>query len=213
MVDAPGSGMIDHIVVGARSLDEGRRWAEARLGAAPGGGGTHPTMGTVNLLWSLGSCYLEVIAIDPAAPHPGRLRWFGLDDPGVQARLAARPCLLTWVARPAMPLAEAASPVSPGRIERHHRGELFWHLTVPGDGRPPLGGAMPGLIAWPEGVSPPPERLPQCGLRLLRLTLPDAPGLAASLDALGLRHCVTLDAGAAGMHAEIATPRGAVVLD
>lgn len=206
---------IDHLVVGARSLDDGRRWAEALLGCPPGAAGSHPTMGTVNVLWSLGPCYLEVIAIDPAAPHPGRPRWFGLDAADVQACLALRPRLLTWVARPGMPLADAVarSPVPVGRIERHHRGDLFWHLSVPADGRPPLGGAMPGLIEWPEGVAPPPTRLPPTGLGLSRLTLPAAPDLAQALQVLGLAGCAVLDPAAAGLSAEISTPRGGVVLD
>ncbi|MBK0398072.1 VOC family protein [Limibaculum sp. M0105] len=215
MADDTARGVIDHLVVGAASLEAGRRWADAVLGVAPGGSGAHPTMGTVNLLWNLGGAYLEVIAVDPGAPHPGRPRWFGLDDPGVQARIAQRPRLLTWVARPSQPLAEAAaaSPVDPGPVERHHRGELFWHLTVARDGHPPLSGAMPSLIEWPEGVAPPPDRLPPCGLALRRLTLPDRPELAAALEVLGVRGCVTIDPGASGLSAVIGTPGGEVTLD
>lgn len=37
-------------------------------------------MGTHNLMLRLGdSSYLEIIAINPAAPAPGRPRWFALD--------------------------------------------------------------------------------------------------------------------------------------
>jgi hypothetical protein len=208
-------GAIDHIVVGASDLETGSAWVEARLGRMASGGGAHPLMGTHNALWRLGPCYIEVIAVDPSAPSPGRPRWFGLDDPEVVARLADGPRLLTWVARPAQPIAEAAalSPVAVGPVERHHRGDLHWFLTVPSDGHPPLGGAMPGLIEWPDGVAPPPERLPENDLRLARLTLPASEPLAAALAALGLDHLVTLDPDAAGPEAVIATGSGPVILD
>jgi hypothetical protein len=55
-------------------------------------------MGTHNRLLGLGEgLYLELIAIDPQAPPPGRPRWFGLDRP--QDLPADRPRLLHWVAR------------------------------------------------------------------------------------------------------------------
>ena len=87
---------LDHLVVAAASLAEGRAWAEARLGVDPGGGGSHAAMGTHNVLWSLGESYLEVIAVDPEGARPDRPRWFGFDDASVQARIAGGPCLLTW---------------------------------------------------------------------------------------------------------------------
>ena len=58
---------LDHIVIAAQSLDEGRAWAEAKLGVPPAGGGHHAAMGTHNALWGMGACYLEVIAVDPAS--------------------------------------------------------------------------------------------------------------------------------------------------
>ena len=95
---------IDHLVIGAASLEQGVAWCEATLGIPPGPGGVHPFMGTHNRLLRIdgpgfANSYLEIIAIDPAAPPPGRPRWFGLDDPAVQARLARGPQLLTAVAR------------------------------------------------------------------------------------------------------------------
>ena len=69
---------IDHLVIAARTLDEGVRWCEATLGVAPGPGGTHPLMGTHNRLLSIASdefaqAYLEIIAIDPARRRDARL--------------------------------------------------------------------------------------------------------------------------------------------
>ena len=42
--------VFDHLVVAARTLEEGAAWVEARLGVAPVPGGKHPTMGTHNRL-------------------------------------------------------------------------------------------------------------------------------------------------------------------
>ena len=72
---------VDHLVVCARDLDEGSKYVAERLGVTPGPGGEHAAMGTHNRLLSLGpEAYLEVIAINPVAPAPDRVRWFGLDE-------------------------------------------------------------------------------------------------------------------------------------
>ena len=70
---------IDHIAVSAATLEDGSEWVEMALGVPLTGGGKHPHMGTHNRLLSLGDLYLEVIAVDPAAPKPGYPRWFDLD--------------------------------------------------------------------------------------------------------------------------------------
>ncbi len=89
---------IDHLVIAARSLDEGVRWCEATLGVTPAGGGAHPLMGTHNRLLNIAAdgfprCYLEIIAIEPGKPPTraaGLRRWFDLDDAALQAALAQR---------------------------------------------------------------------------------------------------------------------------
>ncbi len=59
---------LDHLVIAARTLDEGARYVAARLGVETAAGGAHPLMRTHNRLLNLyGGAYLEVIAIDPAA--------------------------------------------------------------------------------------------------------------------------------------------------
>src|SRR5215218_4849383 len=121
-------GTLDHLVVTAPTLEAGAAWVEAALGARPGPGGVHERMGTHNLVLSLGpAAYLEVIAINPAAPPPGRPRWFGLDElePDAPPRLAAWVCRTTDL--------DALKDL-PGPIETMTRGPLTWRITVPPDG-------------------------------------------------------------------------------
>lgn len=200
---------IDHVVLGAAELGPASEALAARLGAAPAGGGAHPAMGTHNALWSLGPLYLELIAIDPAAPPPGRPRWFGLDAPGIRARLAEGPAPLGWVLRVTDPAAaRAAWPGVPGPWEEHRRGALRWTLTVPGTGAAPHGGTVPLLIRWPEGTRRPDETLPDAGLRLARLdlALPDPACLPAPLPPP-----VTVREGPAALRLAIRRPDGTEV--
>jgi hypothetical protein len=67
------SGALDHLVVAARTLDEGAAWCADTLGVAPEAGGRHALMGTHNRVLSIAGPgwprgYLEIIAIDPEAP-------------------------------------------------------------------------------------------------------------------------------------------------
>lgn len=155
------SAHLDHLVIAARTLAEGQAWLEGRLGVPLQPGGEHAAFGTHNRLLSLGaSAYLEVIAINPAAPPPSRPRWFALDTPELHARLSHGPQLIHWVAQVAQ--------VPQGALELS-RGDNRWALTVPDDGSLPLGGVAPSLIHW--HTPPPPMRLPDMGVRLERLSL------------------------------------------
>ena len=95
---------LDHLVVAARSLAEGLEWCEASFGLRPEAGGQHVFMGTHNRVFSIASAafpraYVEIIAINPGLPAPGRARWFDLDDPALQRTLAHGPRLVHWAAR------------------------------------------------------------------------------------------------------------------
>jgi len=199
---------IDHLVVTAPSLRGGSDHVGAILGVTPGPGGAHPRMGTHNLLLRLGeSAFLEVIAPDPAAPHPGRPRWFGLDD----AAAARAPRLSAWVARTddlrACPDAVLACC---GVIETQTRGTREWLITVPADGRVPLDGALPMLIEWQRPRAPAGAGLPEAGCALASLGLrhPEPARLLALLERLGLHGRVAVEAGEPGLWADIATPAG-----
>ena len=82
---------LDHLAVSAEGLAEGVQHIERLLGVPMAGGGQHGAMGTHNRLLSLGDLYLEVIAVDPDAPAPGRPRWFDLD------RFSGPPRLTNWI--------------------------------------------------------------------------------------------------------------------
>jgi hypothetical protein len=68
---------LDHIVIGAQTLEQGVNYVTQRLGSEPYGGGRHLQQGTHNKVLRLGDeVYLEVIAPDPASEITPP--WFGL---------------------------------------------------------------------------------------------------------------------------------------
>jgi len=159
------SRALDHLVVAARTLEEGAAWVRERLGAECVPGGKHATMGTHNRLLSLGpESYLEVIAIDPEAPAPGGPRWFELDTPAMQARLARGPALVHWMERTDDLDAELANYPADVRVQSFTRNGLRWRLALTADGSFPGCGTLPTLIQW-EGARPC-DTLPDSGIRL-----------------------------------------------
>ena len=80
---------IDHFGIGAASLEVGISALQAQLGVETPRGGKHDMMSTHNCVMQAGDeSFLEILAIDPDAPPPGRARWFSMDDPATIARLA-----------------------------------------------------------------------------------------------------------------------------
>src|SRR5215470_12487194 len=124
---------IDHLAVATTSIEN--RQLDAFLGVDLSPGGRHARMGTHNRLLRLGpTSYLELIAIDPQASAPEHPRWFELDEPAMQARLATGPRLVHWVVR--VESTEVPErPIDVGPWEQFQRGELSWQLTVRGDGK------------------------------------------------------------------------------
>ena len=162
---------VDHLVIAADSLEQGSAWCERTLGAKPVAGGRHALMGTHNLLLQLSSTafervYLEIIAIDPDAPAPGRPRWFGLDE-----RPAGEPTLVQIVARSRMldmhRFGLVHKGVDPGHPVALSRGDLRWQMLLRPDGQMPAG--LPMLIQW--GEHHPADTLPASGCALTGVTL------------------------------------------
>lgn len=209
---------LDHLVVAARTLEEGAAWLEARMGVPTVPGGKHALMGTHNRLLGLGAgAYLEVIAIDPEAPAPARPRWFALDSPAMRRRLASGPALVHWVARTQdIDAARAAHPDLVGEVLALSRGDYRWRIGVPPDGSLPGGGAFPTLIQW-EGDRHPATALPDEGCALERLTVraPGGAGFLATLRRLGLAEGAPVDvveSEGVGASAILRSPRGMVIL-
>lgn len=205
------SSVTDHLVVTAPSLETGATFIYKTLGADMQPGGKHPRMGTHNLLLSLGdSLYLEVIAVDPVASVPDRPRWFGLDD----FTGNDRPGLSTWVARTTdIQAATTACREVLGEVATMSRGQLTWQITIPHDGKPPLGGLAPALIEWPQGVHPA-SALKDHGLRLVDLQLvhPDPERIKQMLTSINFSGLVSVssvsDERSSQLVATIATPSG-----
>jgi Glyoxalase-like domain len=215
---------LDHLVVAARSLDEGVAWCEAVLGITPGPGGKHDFMGTHNRLFSVASptfprAYFEIIAIDPDGAAPVTPRWFDLDQPAMQVALADGPKLVHWMARTdalAGVRAEAAQVgLDIGAIRRAQRltehGPLTWQIAVRADGARLFGGAFPGLIEW--GEAHPTDRMPPSGVLLERVGLRGLMDTMQSWWPAGVQQQpATASAPGAPLEATLSTPRGLVRL-
>ena len=216
---------VDHLVIACDSLEQGIAWCVTTLGVQPSGGGKHPLMGTHNRVLSIGSerfpdCYLELIAIDPEAETIGRPRWFGLDDPALQAAARERPRLIHAVARTRMIemvrwglINCGLNPGEPLAAQRDTpHGLLKWRITVRDDGRTECAGALPTLIEW-QGMHPC-EHLPPSPVALQELVLRGVPAQAHDVLKLPSVQAAPLDAGTrAPLSATLDCARGRVVLE
>jgi hypothetical protein len=214
---------LDHLVVAAHTLEQGVAWCEATLGITPGPGGRHPLMGTHNRLAKIASLafpdtYLEIIAIDPEAAAPQRVRWFGLDDAGLREQLRdAGPRLIHAVARTQQldmqRWALITLGLQPGKPIRAGRdtpeGPLTWQILVADDGVLGCGGALPTLIQW-EGRHPT-QAMPDSGVTLRAFALRGVPDRAREL--LKLRGVDVQSGAGPAVRAEFDTPLGLVVLE
>ena len=204
----------DHLVIAARTLEEGVEWVERRLGVEMGPGGKHDVMGTHNRLLALGpGRFLEVMAIDPEAQAPMQPRWFDLDNPAMHARLARGPALIHWVARTDdIEAAVEAATTNHPEIIPVSRGKFRWKIGVPRDGHLAAGGISPTIIQWFSDH--PTDVLPDAGCRLESLVLrdPEAPSILHALRFAGLAADDPVQSHHEGMglEAHIRTPRGMV---
>ncbi|MFN3936960.1 MAG: VOC family protein [Gemmobacter sp.] len=202
--------MIDHVAIAAAGLEAGAAVVAGELGLPLEAGGKHAAMGTHNRLLSLGPTeYLEVIAIDPAAPPPRRSRWFGLDA------FDGPPRPVAWIISVQdMEAARALAPAGIGPALDLERGDLHWSLTVPEGGVGPFDGLFPALIRW-HGPAHPAPRLTDRGARLAALELhhPRAEALRAGLSGLVADPRVTVHpAERPAIRLTLRTPTGTIVL-
>jgi hypothetical protein len=216
---------VDHLVVAARTLDQGVQWCEATLGVAPEAGGEHALMGTHNRLLRVATldyprAYLEIIAINSEAKQPRHRRWFDLDDPALRHDVLERPRLVHFVARTAEAAAALKALARLG-IERgplvaaeraSPNGLLRWQISIRRDGQRLFYGGLPTLIQW--GEVHPAETMPDAGVALqsLHVSHPRAADLRAAHGAIGLQG-VTVAEGPPNLVATLATPKGVLTIE
>nr|WP_277185574.1 VOC family protein [Caballeronia sp. BR00000012568055] len=218
---------LDHLVIAARTLEEGARFVATKFGIDLTPGGAHPSMRTHNRLMNLyGGAYMEVIAIDPAAAPvtSPRARLFALDDPSMQRRLEEHgPQLVHWVAKVDRPKSLARwreqFPERIAPVAAMSRAGNTWSLTVPDDGAFPSwqnagDGVLPSLIQW-DTPRHPSDVLPPTGIALRSLTgyHPNAEAVAEQLEWLGALHLMKVEttAGAPVIVAEFELADGSIV--
>ena len=88
---------IDHFVFGANTLSEGSSTIKKILNEDLSEINVHETMGTHNRVISLGSSYLEVIALDPKNQNANNNTWFNLSDQIYREKCLKTPKLISFV--------------------------------------------------------------------------------------------------------------------
>jgi hypothetical protein len=236
MTTAPTNAQLDHLVVVARTLEEGVQWCENTLGLTPTAGGEHDNYATHNRIFkiatpSFGMAYFEIIAINPNATRPKKTqskRWFDMDDVALQTAIANSPRLVHFVVNtPDIKVARMAwrmQGIDRGPAVHASRktpkGMLHWQISVRADGARLFDGALPTLIQWgkPDATEPlklhPRNTLPRSGVSLQSLEVhhPSAEKLKAAYEAIGLQGVSTHE-GAANLVATLQTPKGLVKLE
>lgn len=207
---------IDHFTLGASALLQGRADFKEATGLNLPMGGKHPHMSTHNCLTSVGKRqFFELISIDQNAPHPGRTRWFSLDEARTMSRLSERPRALCWVVETNdIESVVAHSPVELGEIITLTRDGRSWRLTVPQDGHLPEQGLLPAFIEWSPGPHPSTVQ-EDIGLRLEEVILhhPDPSWLTDIMTKLGVAHLARIEEGEKSLAFEVTTPNGRLILD
>jgi len=215
----PMTTNIDHLVIGAASLEQGVAYVRDELGVDIPKGGEHPLMGTHNHVMQTGSnTFIEVIAINPDAPAPSRPRWFGLDDPAIQNGLKQQPRLITWVVNTsALNDLKESTSYDIGEVTPLSRGELNWLFAVPSDGRLLGAGMLPNIMQW-QTASHPSQNMADLNCRIKKLTIhhPYPDWMIASLEQINAEKLVTVkalnDGSTAYLEVEIDTDNGSRLL-
>ena len=142
---------LDHIVFGARSLEEGTNFIEKKLGIKLSEVGYHDFMGTHNRVVKVDKdIYLEVIAIDPSSKSPNVNRWFNLDNPILQKKLEYSPQMIGYVieTKDKEILKHFCTPI------KASRGNYKWNFAMPSlesnffNKELIENGIIPSLINW-----------------------------------------------------------------
>lgn len=200
---------LDHLAVAAATLEEGREAVETALGVRLQPGGRHAHFGTHNMLLGLeDGLYLEVIAIDPAAPRPAYPRWFDLDRFSGWARPQVWICRTEDLAGCIARFPQAGTPVA---LER---GDLRWQMAVPESGVLPYDNAFPAVMEWQCDGHPAARLAPSgCSLKRVVVRHPQAGALDAELMPVLRDERVVFEDGPEALRYEIETPFGLRALE
>jgi len=142
---------LDHIVFGARSLEEGTNFIEKKLDIKLSEVGYHDFMGTHNRVVKVDKdIYLEVIAIDSSSKSPNENRWFNLDNPILQKKLEYSPQMIGYVieTKDKEILKHFCAPI------KASRGNYKWNFAMPNlesnffNKELIENGIIPSLINW-----------------------------------------------------------------
>ena len=142
---------LDHIVFGARSLEEGTNFIEKKLDIKLSEVGYHDFMGTHNRVVKVDKdVYLEVIAIDPSSKSPNENRWFNLDNLILQKKLEYSPQMIGYVieTKDKEILKHFCAPI------KASRGNYKWNFAMPNlesnffNKELIENGIIPSLINW-----------------------------------------------------------------
>lgn len=178
---------VDHIILATPDVEDTADRLTTTLGVRAVPGGRHPAWGTHNALIALGDlAYLEIVGPDLEAPASEVPRPFGLDS-------LSAPRLATWAVRgralEALVGQARANGIELGEVQRRTRRRpdgvlLSWAMTD--SAAPRADGIIPFFIDW--GATPHPATSSPRGGTLvgLRARHPDAAGVRAMLESLGL---------------------------
>lgn len=205
--------ILDHLTVIAPTLAEGVAHVRSCLDLDVPFGQRHVYMGSHNHLLQLGGVvYMEIVALDLDGRHPGRARWFGLDDQRrVRRDWDAGRRLRGWVAR-----TDGIDAVLKGREAIFGRkvglpmDAPVFDFAIPDDGSLPWGGAAPSIIDR-RGKARSMATIADLGARLRGFSLehPEAEAVTALLQELGTERAPAATHGPELRYrAQIETPTG-----
>ena len=212
----PGIEALDHLLIGAPSLDLGIKWLLDRTGVRASLGGSHPGLGTWNALVSLGpQQYVEIIAPDPEQPSVETFYISGLrnfEEPRV-ASWAARTTQIRTRFPARTPQGFSCDRPRGGSRVRLDGSRLEWALAFPlqvDHGR--FDGLLPFFIDWQDTTTHPGAAAPPgLSLRSFSLHHPNGEALRAALRALDLD--AQVEPGKhPSIHVSLDTPRGIITL-